>query len=121
MNIELVVTVSMIDGAVLKYMRRVKKLAQKDICAVTNVSIAQYSRYETGKCDVPVKVIRAVSKLTGSDILDFCKHVHRACERIRTMGVTISDVTLSAEEQFLSEKVYLSKQTLSKIVKESAI
>ena len=120
MNIELVVTASMIDGAVLKYMRQVKKLAQKDISAVTNVSVPQYSRYETGNCDVPIKVIRAVSKLTGNDILDFCNHVHRACERIRTMGVTISDVTPSAEEQLLSEKIFLPRQTLSTIVKETA-
>ena len=120
MSIELVVTESMIDGAVLKYMRRVKKLAQKDISAVINVSVPQYSRYETGNCDVPIKVIRAVSKLTGNDILDFCKHVHRACERIRTMGVTISDVIPSAEEQLLSEKIFLPRQTLSTIVKETA-
>lgn len=120
MNIELVVTVPMIDGAVLEYMRRVKKLTQKDISAVINVSVPQYSRYETGNCDVPVKVIRAVSKLTGNDILDFCKHVHRVAERIRTMGVTIIDVTPSAEEQLLSEKIFLPRKTLSTIVKETA-
>lgn len=119
MNIELVVTVPMIDGAVIKYMRKVKKLTQSDITKVINISIAQYSRYETGNCDVPVKVIRAIAKLTGNDILDFCKHVNRACERIRTMGVTIIDVTPSAEEQ-LSEKIFLPRQTITRVVKETA-
>ena len=120
MSVEIVVTVSMIDGAVLKYMRKVKKLTQSDITKVINISIAQYSRYETGNCDVPIKVIRAVTKLVENDILDFCKHVHRVAERLRVTGVTILDMPLSTEEAFLSQKILLNERTLRTFVMEMA-
>lgn len=120
MSIELVVTESMIDGAVLKYMRRVKRLTQEDISNVLKISISQYSRYESGRCESPIKAIRTVSKLTGNDVLDFCKHVHRVAERLRVTGVTILDMPLSTEEAFLSQKILLNERTLRTFVMEMA-
>lgn len=117
MSIELVVTESMIDGAVLKYMRRVKRLRQEDISNVLKISTSQYSRYESGHCESPIKAIRTVSKLTGNDVLDFCKHVHRVAERLRVTGVTILDTT---EEAFLSQKILLNERTLRTFVMEMA-